>query len=136
MTQESPFPAELAALVASCTYRPGWHLWLDDDYDRGQGCVGMTLIIACTVPDTYNLDHTITVRHFFPVPAAAYNRESWQRWLFDQLLLVEQHEAMEMFQVDGQRPYAPNHGPGWNPYLITTVASDMDRRTDFRGVVS
>jgi hypothetical protein len=30
------------------------------------------------------------------------------------------------------RPYAPNHGFGWDPYLITEVTTDEDRRTSFR----
>lgn len=129
-------PAELMDLVNRCQYRSGWDLWLDSDYDRGQGCRGTTLVIQCTVPDTYNQDTTIMVRHLFPIPVAAYNRESWQRWLFDQILLVERHEAMEMFRINGDRPYAPNHGPGWDPYLITSVVTDTDRRTSFRGEVT
>jgi hypothetical protein len=75
------------------------------------------------------------VRHLFPVPPAAYNRDSWQRWLFERLLEVERHEAMEFFQIDGTKPYAPNHGPGWDPYLITQLTTDIDRRTNFRGEV-
>lgn len=68
-----------------------------------------------------------------PVPPAAYDRRSWQRWLFDQVLLVEQHEACEFFQVDGRRPYAPNHGPGRNPYTIHELGTAADAETDFRG---
>lgn len=33
-----------------------------------------------------------------PVPAAAYNEQSWTRWLLEQILLVEKHEAMEFFK--------------------------------------
>jgi hypothetical protein len=32
-----------------------------------------------------------------------------------------------------ERPYAPNHGPGWDPYLITVERTAIDRRTSFRG---
>ena len=74
------------------------------------------------------------VNHYFPVPAASYNRRSWQMWLFRRFLDVEQHEAAEFFQIGGHRPYAPNHGPGWDPYLITELSSVEDRETDFRGV--
>jgi len=70
-------------------------------------------------------------------------------WLFEQLLLVEKHECMEFFALmqdhdiapDGTefestwRPYAPNHGHGWDPYLVTEVATERDRRTDFRNEV-
>lgn len=136
MDQTAPFPEILANLVAACSYRKHWHVWLEKDYDRGQGCKGLTLIISCNVQDSYSPDETITVRHLFPVPAAAYNRESWQYWLFGRFLDVEQHEAMEMFQIDGVRPYAPNHGPGWDPYLMTAETTGLDRRTDFRGEVA
>lgn len=73
------------------------------------------------------------VHHYMPVPPAAYNRQSWQRWLFEQCQLVDRHEACEMFTVDGEKPYAPNHGPGWDPYLVTELTTELDRRTSFRG---
>jgi hypothetical protein len=135
MHQEALFPDELAELVASATYKPGWRVELAD-MDRGQGSSGLTLRITATAVDTYDPGTPIAVWHFFPVPPAAYNRQSWQRWLFEQILLVERHEAAEFFQVDGSRPYAPNHGPGWDPYLITELTTDEARRTTFRGELS
>jgi hypothetical protein len=76
------------------------------------------------------------VRHMFPVPPATYNRASWLRWLFECFSKVELHECMEFFTIDGEKPFAPNHGPGWDPYLVTQLATDLDRRTSFRGEVS
>lgn len=76
---------------------------------------------------------TYRVNHYMPVPPAAYNRQSWQRWLLDQFLLVERHEACEFFTIDGERPYAPHHGPGNDPYIIFDHGTDTDRRTSFRG---
>jgi hypothetical protein len=133
-TQSAPYPAQLAALVASCTYRPQWRLYLDT-LDRGQGSVGLTLTVLVQTDDSYEPHNPIRVRHLFPVPPAAYNRQSWQHWLFEQLLEVERHEAMEFFEIDGVKIFSPNHGPGWNPYLITELITDVDRRTDFRGEV-
>lgn len=92
----------------------------------------------------------LAVNHYFAVPPATYNEQSWTRWLFDRLGDVDTHERMEDFAIvvdhtigpDGEadvhldRPYAPNHGPGWDPYLVTVVASDNDRRTSFRGELS
>jgi hypothetical protein len=69
------------------------------------------------------------------VPAATYNERSWRRWLLDRLLKVETHEACEFFQLDGERPYAPHHGPGWDPYMVIEHGSDEDARTSFRGEV-
>lgn len=70
------------------------------------------------------------------MPPASYNRQSWRRWLFEQVLLVERHEACEFFVVDGERPYAPRHGPGNDPYVVVEYAKDEDRRTSFRGEVN
>lgn len=136
-TQTYPFPVELVRLVDACVYRPGWQVYLEER-NRGQGSVGLTLIIVTLGYDSYNVElgQTYQVNHFFPVPPAAYDRRSWQRWLFDQFALVEVHEAMEFFKIDGKNPYAPMHGPGNNPYMITEERTDVDRRTKFTGEVN
>lgn len=75
------------------------------------------------------------VHHYRIVPAATFNRESWQRWLFDQVLEVERHEAMEFFDIDGSVPYAPNHGPGHDPYVVRELATSEERATSYKGKV-
>lgn len=132
--QEAPFPTALDELVASCAYRPGWRVWLADE-ERGQGSKGLTLVVLAVTPDSYAPHADIRVRHLFPVPPAAYDRASWQRWLFEQFLLVERHECMEFFTIDGVKSYAPNHGPGHDPYVVRELTSDRARRTNFRGEV-
>lgn len=132
MMQEAPYPEVLAELVLGCRYRPGWEVELAHE-DRGQGSKGLTLVITTATVNSYRPEQPIYVNHYFPVPPAAYDQRSWQRWLFEQYLLVEQHEAMEFFQIDGVRPYAPSHGPGNDPYMIREVGTDEDRRTTFRG---
>lgn len=84
----------------------------------------------------------ITVNHYFAVPPATYDQRSWQRWLFDRLGDVDLHERMEDFAVADSpgsehavRPFAPNHGPGNDPYRVCEYADDTDRRTSFRGVL-
>lgn len=130
----APYPDELVGLVEHCTYRPGWTVELGD-VDRGQGSSGLTLTITTRTINAYYSDEPIRVRHLFPVPPAAYDVRSWRRWLFEQFRLVELHEAMEFFQIDGARPFAPSHGPGNDPYLIRELGTDLDRRTTFRGEV-
>lgn len=134
-TQEAPFPQALQLLVKNLRYRPGWKFHLGQ-LDRGQGSRGLTLVITTLGYDSYHVDQgeTYRVNHYMPVPPAAFNLSSWRMWLFEQLLLVERHEAMEFFQVAGERPYAPNHKPGWSPYIVTELTSVEDRETDFRGV--
>ena len=127
----APFPQALADLVDGCVYRPGWTVRLNI-VDRGQGSEGLTLTIPTDTVNSYRPDQPIRVHHYFPVPPAAYDRRSWQRWLFEQFRLVESHECAEFFQIDGERPYAPSHGFGQDPYAIREYATDVDRRTNFR----
>lgn len=86
--------------------------------------------------DAYHPEVARPVYFYFPVPPATYDERSWQRWMFDRLLEVERHEAMEHFSVRGDRPYGPSHGPGNDPYLIREVGIDLDQKTSFRGVVN
>lgn len=138
MRQYAPFPTELADLVEHCQYRPNWRVWLEemqrDTAPKSAG--GLTLVICTRGYDSYHPEQGeyYRVKHYFGVPAATYNRQSWQRWLFEQFLLVERHEAMEFFQIGGARPYAPNHGPGEDPYIIRETTTDEARRTSFIGV--
>lgn len=136
MRQEAPDPTVLAELVEALAYRPGWTFILAD-IDRGQGSVGLTLDIVTLGYDSYHPERgeRYSVHHYMPVPPAAFDRRSWQRWLFEQILLVERHEAMEFFAVDGARPYAPHHGPGNDPYIVFEHGTDLDVRTSFRGEV-
>lgn len=133
-TQTAPYPTELADLVEKLEYRPHWTFSLQHK-DRGQGSEGLTFIVRSQGYDTYNpqLGETYGVFHYFPVPPAAFNRRSWQHWLLDCLLKIEQHETCEFFQIDGERPFAPNHGPGNDPYMVVQYSTDEDRRTNFKG---
>ncbi len=130
----APFPQELADLVDGCVYRPGWIVRLAV-IDRGQGSEGLTLVITTDTVNSYHPDQPIRVQHLFPVPPAAYDVRAWQRWLFEQFRLVESHECAEFFQINGERPYAPSHGFGQDPYTIREYATDVDRRTNFRNEV-
>lgn len=130
-TNVAPWPQPLLNVLARMTYgRHGgaWRFNLND-VDRGQGCYGLTLTITAIVPDSYDPESTIGVRHLFPVPPAGYNEVNWRRWLFDQIMLVERHEAMEFFMVDGLRPFAPHHGPGEDPYRIVEHGTATDTTT-------
>jgi hypothetical protein len=134
--QTAPDPIILRDLVSKLSYRPGWRFALDD-IDRGQGSSGLTFIVVSLGYDTYHPDRgeTYRVEHYFPVPPAAYDERSWRRWLLERLIEIERHEACEFFQVDGERPYAPHHGPGNDPYIVFDHGTDEDVRTSFRGDV-
>lgn len=134
--QTAPFPKELLDLVTDCKYRPGWSIELTE-LDRGQESAGLTLIITTRGYDSYHPEdgESYRVNHYMPVPPAAYNKQSWQRWLFEQFLLVERHEACEFFKIEGKRPYAPHHGPGNDPYIVFERGTDEDARTMYTGEV-
>lgn len=131
----APYPHELAQVIHDLRYRPGWSFELHS-LDRGQGSTGLTLSIYVRTVNGYDHDQKIAVHHPMPVPPAAYDERSWQRWVFEQIMLVERHEAAEFFAVAGVHPYAPSHGPGNDPYLLREVGTDIDQRTSFRGEVN
>lgn len=143
MTQVAPYPVELHKLVSQLRYRPGWIFDLSDivrdkpEQGRGESS-GLTFVVLTLGYDSYNVDQgeSYRVYHYFPVPAATYNEASWCRWLFDCLLKVEKHEAMEFFILDSKRPYAPTHGPGDDPYVVHDYATDIQQRTQFTGAVN
>jgi hypothetical protein len=135
MVQRAPWPSVLNDLVGTCTYRKGWQVRLGYE-DRGQGSEGLTLTITTNTVNSYHQDQPIYVNHLFIVPAAAYDRRSWQRWLFECFHQVELHEAMEFFTIDGTKPYAPSHGPGNDPYLLREMGSELDVKTAYTGVVN
>jgi hypothetical protein len=157
--QWGPFPEELAALVGSLklTTHPKWTFSLNDvvrDHagSHGDAAGGLTFIVHVIGQNAYHIEQTdYPVNHYFPVPAATYNKASWQRWLLDCLLKVGLHETCEGFVLethgdfvkrDGshsdvyvERPFAPTHGPGDDPYIVHEYASDTQRRTRFTGEV-
>lgn len=125
---------------------------------------GLTLSITTLSFDTYHPERGRQYRviHDFPVPPATYNEQSWTRWLFERYQDVLRHEGMEFFALAGgcicapfdhdvapdaghatgcpaahqpYRPYAPNHGPGNDPYVVRELTTDLDRRTQFTGNV-
>lgn len=170
MRQYAPFPHELAELVERLRYRPGWTFKLADierdPADTHSGSAGGLTFIGLTgdwvrtpqggrryvgAEDAYHPGTPRPVYFYFPVPAATYDRQSWRRWLFDCLLLVEKHEAMEHFafvthedyengltdeELPVERPYSPTHGPGRTPYIIFEVTTEENKRTSFRGEVN
>jgi hypothetical protein len=144
LRQEAPYPDALQRLVERLSYRPGWIFELKP-LDRGQGSKGLTLVITTKGYNSYHHDRgtTYRVQHYMPIPPAAFNERSWQRWLFEQLLLVERHECMEFFTLHDSpgsehfvKPYAPSHGPGNDPYIVRETGTRLDQRTSFRGDVN
>jgi hypothetical protein len=120
----------LESLVAKTACKPGWEFKLIEE--------GLDLRLVITVPgyDSHNPKQRLTVRHFFPVPAASYNEKTWRRWIFERCRGVENHELGEWFRIDGERPFAPLHGPGEDPYTIHEFRDLVDANTNQYGEIA
>lgn len=133
-TQEFPFPDDLAAAVEELRYLPGWVIELRTE-ERGQGCRGLTLTIYPDKPDSYHPENHVRTKFLFPVVAAAFNRESWEEWLWARIEDVENHERAEWFRFGEaeRRPFKPAHPDGWDPSVVRTVVSETVTNTPNAG---
>jgi len=133
MVQVAPWPEELFKAVNELQPTAGltgWKIWLDEE-DRGQGCHGLTLNIAPNNSDSYHPEKPLNTRFLYPVPAAAFNRDSWEEWLWARIEETEGHERAEGFRFvapDGteRRPFKPLHADGFDPGVIRRLVSESD----------
>lgn len=133
--QYAPYPQELKDAVSEFYYMEGWRFTLEDtardfanpDLREGPIAGGLTLVIFVPCYDSYHPEKYRPVEHLHPVPAATYNRQSWERWIFDRLIDTLTHEAGEWAKFNERRPFAALHGPGDNPYVVHEQASELQR---------
>jgi hypothetical protein len=121
----------LASLVERVKCKRGWTFRLVDE-ERvvyWAGSIALRLIITVPGFDANHPDNPLAVSHLFPVPTATYNEKTWRRWIFECCRGVENHELGEWFKVGEERPFAPLHGPGENPYMVHEYRDEVDRRT-------
>lgn len=117
----------LRELVARAKCKIGWTFCLDQDPNDTYPKLVITV-------SGYNSakgekKEPLIVRHYFPVPEATYNEKSWQRWMFEMCRRVENHELGEWFRIDEERPFAPLHGPGEDPYTVHEYREIKDALT-------
>lgn len=62
----------------------------------------------------------ILIDHQFPIPPYPMTDDTILRWILDNIVLVEQHEACEFFKFDGVASFMPDHSPTGDPYRIPT----------------
>lgn len=118
----------LRELVAKAQCKPGWRFHLVDEDGA------LRLRISVTGPDARSTGD-ITVSHFFPVPTATYNEKTWRRWMFEQCRRLENHELGEFFMIGDDRPFAPLHGPGEDPYAVHEFRDVVDAMTTQDGSI-
>lgn len=155
MVQWAPYPTVLEELVSVFQYKPGWRFRLVDtvrdrakyeenpsQWWKGEPIAGgLTLVITSLTFNSYKEYHSddapdYSVNHYKIVPAATFNRAAWKRWLLDMCSEVELHESAEFVDFDGERPFAPTHGPGDNPYTIKEYATETQKKTSFKGTLN
>jgi hypothetical protein len=126
--------SRIHALIQCLTYKKGWSFALH----AYQGHSRALQISVETVNskdgqseyETYNsysyikwdrFDRPTNVQHFTVVhrlPIPPYPIDDVERWVLDQILKVETHEACEFFKVNGFQTYFPEHGANSDPYKV------------------
>ena len=119
----------LKELVSKVKCKPGWL------FDMVEEDGALRLVI--TVPDnnSYPPHQPFTVRHYHPVPITTYNEKTWRRWIFEQCMRTETHEIGEWLRWGEDRPFAPLHGPGEDPYVVHEFRPEVDARTTQNGSI-
>jgi hypothetical protein len=102
---------EVAHLVATLAYKPGWTF-------KVGGPGGRALCVFARTPDSLRPGIERTTQHMFELPAVIGGQREFARWVLWCLLQAEQHEACEFLQIDGQRPFWPNHQDEGSPYAL------------------
>lgn len=101
----------LAEAVATFRYKPGWRLRLlpspGPEVWWPEPAVPLVLSVSYSTPDSNDPERIIPIQHQFGVPPES---SDWERWLLDRVMDAEHHEIMEFFEVNGYRPFYPEHG--------------------------
>lgn len=96
-------------LIPLLRYKPGWKFRLGGPLNR-------FLCVFATTPDSSEPARERTTQHMFELPDL--EGRALVRWVFDRLLLAEEHEAGEFFTVDGDWPFYPHHQDEGSPYEL------------------
>lgn len=117
----------LERVVKSTKCKPGWSFRLVDEDGAKR------LVIRISGVNNYDHSQPYTVDHFHPVPITTYNKKSWKRWIFEQCIRTMNHEIGESLRFSEgdaeERPFAPMHGPGEDPYTVHEWRPETDALT-------
>lgn len=120
MWQTAPYPTKLKRIVAETEYKD-WSFTLDY-YEREVGGEGLTLRIRFQAEDHATPGVVVFLIHDFEVPSRILDVPSWQRWVFDCIMLAERHESMELFKINGHPMFFPEHKSTSDMYETKHVA--------------
>jgi hypothetical protein len=120
----------LHKVVSEARCKPGWTF-------RLVGVGGALRLHIRMENDVDNYDHSrrFAPYHEHPVPMVTFNERSWRRWLFEQCLRTMNHEIGEALNFNGERPFAPMHGPGEDPYTVHEWRPESDALTTQDGTL-
>lgn len=97
----------LVEIVKRVQYKPDWTVTVDAVPGSTIGC---RLVVTMPVIDSRDRTTRMMLQHNRPVPPAIGEPERWWiRWLFMELVKIEEHEASEFFTIDGEAPFFPEH---------------------------
>lgn len=121
----------LARIVCETRCKPGWSFRLVDEDGAKR------LVIRIEGRDNYDESSPFVALHYHPVPITTYNEKTWRRWIFEQCIRSMNHEIGESlrFGEGEERPFAPMHGPGEDPYTVHEIRPEIDARTTQDGSV-
>lgn len=105
-------------MVATLKYRDGWIARIFGGQPPFTGKEQLNLNFECSTTDNRDRKTPYTSAHLFVVPKSAWSGDRWMDWLFAQCQKIDLHEAMELFEVNGQRPYWPHDNPDRNSYVL------------------
>lgn len=115
----------LRRLVEQVKCKPRWSFRLQDE----DGALTLVIRVPGTDSATPSDPTPRTIDHHHRVPIAEYNEKTWRRWIFEQCRRVENHELGEWFRIGAERPFAPLHGPGEDPYTVHEFRPEVDALT-------
>ena len=122
----------LRKLVAEVKYKPGWKFKIVEEEGALRLVITDTLCRDAYSPDE---ERSMPLAHYHPVPAATYNEKTWKRWIYEQCRRVENHEIGEWLRWGDERPFAPLHGPGEDPYTVHEFRDEADARVTQDGTM-
>jgi hypothetical protein len=99
-------------------YKPGYTFALHAD--GGSGATKSLQIEIDTLDPVTR--QPVLVTHRLPIPPVSWPWEEWEDWIRDQVILVERHEICEWIEINGKRPYVPEHGLNAQPYKLRRIA--------------
>ena len=97
-------PNPVKELIKELTYKEGWKFEVVPPfYDYGHELLKVT--VTTVDPKT---KHPVDVTHRRPIPPTIWPADFWSRWLLDQIIDIETHEACEFFKLGDRRPFYPH----------------------------